>query len=530
MDRLEEIKLDESGLRPDIANRIGSIASSIRSRGIGSYNRWESPSVSAAPSLRHEDPVDETETHEPQLVQLNLKSTLMGVRVRDDDEELFFSRQSSMSSMISIGSVPFKWELEPCRALERPKAKIDIPWSPSTIPSESKGHSGFSNSQPFSTFNNESSVPSARSVRNPSGMLYPYPNSGSSCQLNAAHFTLDDHLFTENLAGNSGVENVEKIFKRLVGQSRLQQGRSKVAKSSDSIDARSDFITGGDILSDSPVSTLDCPQSPTTSERSFRGKSKRKSLRRRSEDANLLAAARVGPVDPSTPRPRSELAQYLMTINALTEAAMDDDDLEGPSEVAWLEPDDSPHDPDPAEACTPARGKKKASHERWSSNSSSWNLSLVPKPLRSVSTMVHRRALLNATVPGRSTVRRSKVDLVMHPISLTASYDGGTLRSRNVKKTTRSELNSGRSWWPDIGSGRRSSVWGCSGRLQMDVAAEPDLHEPDMEQANGVKSRHPQVLHARFIRRLISYLEYCSYLAKFFAKFVRLNLYFVAHL
>lgn len=36
-------------------------------------------------------------------------------------------------------------------------------------------------------------------------------------------------------------------------------------------------------------------------------------------------------------------------------------------------------------------------------------------------------------------------------------------------------------------------MWACSGRLQMEVAAEPDLHEPDMEQANDDISRHQQV-------------------------------------
>jgi hypothetical protein len=189
-----------------------------------------------------------------------------------------------------------------------------------------------------------------------------------------------------------------------------------------------------------------------------------------------------------------------MSITAVTEDAVDDDDLEGPSEVAWLEPDENPYHPDlpVVEGYTSAHGKKKPTHERWSSNSSSWNLSLVQKPLRTVSTIV-RRQHQHATVPGRSSSKRGslrgKADSIM-PISLTTSYDGGTLRSRTMRKGTRSELNSGRSWWPELGSGRRSFVFACSGRLQMDVAAEPDLHEPDMEQANNVKNRWQQV-HAR---------------------------------
>lgn len=500
MDRSEETKLAESGLRPEIASRIGDTAKSVRSRGVGSYSGWEWQPETPAPSQRPHDrkPVDDSsEPHEPQAVQLNLKSTLMGVQMLDDDDELFFSRQSSMSSMLSAGAVPFKWESEPGkpRQPEQRKSKIDIPSSPLTLPpASSRGSSGVLYSQPLSALNcGNSQQPSARSTRMPSGMLYPCPNPGSrnnSCQLNAVHFTLDNKLLTKDLAINNGGDNVEKIFKRLVGQSRLQQCSTNDANAS-----RSEFITGGDDLSDSPVSTLDCPQSPTSSERSFRGKSKRKSLRSRSED-EILAAAQVNPIDPTTPRPKSQLAQYLLSISALTENAMDDDDLEGPSEIAWLEPDDSPYDPDHpgVEGYASAHRKNKPSHERWSSNSSSWNLNLVPKPLRTVTTIVNRRHHFNATVPGRKSTRRGKVDSIM-PLSLTASYDGGTIRSRTVRKTARSELNSGRSWWPDLGSGRKSSVWACSGRLHMEVAAEPDLHEPDMEQANNVKPRHQQVLY-----------------------------------
>jgi hypothetical protein len=499
MDQVKEIKQDEGGKRPGF--RFGDISKSVRSRGVGSYGRWEPKPDKPAPPQRHDDSADESEPHEPKVVQLNLKSSLMGVHILDDDEELFFSRQSSMSSMLSEkyrsgAARPFKWESEPSRPVQQPKAKSDVPSSPLMLP---PSKSGLRFSQPSSGFNN--GTPQA-SARIPSGLLYPCPNPGSrpnSCQLNAALFTFDNNVLTpEHEASTSGASDItERIFKKLVGQSRLHESSSKGGK----LDARSDFInTGGDDLSVSPVSTLDVPQSPTSSERSFRGKSKRKSLRRRSEDANSHVAAQVSPVDPATPRPKSQLAQYLMSITAVTEDAVDDDDLEGPSEVAWLEPDENPYHPDlpVVEGYTSAHGKKKPTHERWSSNSSSWNLSLVQKPLRTVSTIV-RRQHQHATVPGRSSSKRGslrgKADSIM-PISLTTSYDGGTLRSRTMRKGTRSELNSGRSWWPELGSGRRSFVFACSGRLQMDVAAEPDLHEPDMEQANNVKNRWQQV-HAR---------------------------------
>ncbi|KAG0631149.1 hypothetical protein M758_1G231200 [Ceratodon purpureus] len=503
MEQLKEMMQIEEEKRPGF--RYGNVSNSVRSRGMGSYSRWEPQPEKPSLSERHVDSADESEPHEPKVVQLNLKSSLMGVHISDDDEGLFFSRQSSMSSMLSekFRSRPFKWESEPGRHVEQRKSKIDIPSSPLMPPKSSRGDSGLLFTQPLSALNN--GKPQA-SVRTPSGLLYPCPNPGSrpnSCQLNAAHFTFDSNLLTpEHEASASGTNDfTERIFKKLVGQSRLRESSSKEDDLSGNLDAHSDFITiGGDDLSVSPVSTLDVPQSPTSSERSLRGISKRKSLRRRSDDANSIVAAQVGPVDPTTPRPKSQLAQYLMSITALTEDAIDDDDLEGPSEVAWLEPDDNPYHPDlpVVEGYTSVHGKKKPTHERWSSNSSSWNLSLVQKPLRTVSTIV-RRQHHHATVPGRYSKkgnRRGKVDAIM-PASLTMSYDGGTIRSRAVRKGTRSELNSGRSWWPEIGSGRKSSVFACSGRLQMEVSAEPDLHEPDMEQANNMKNRRQEDARAK---------------------------------
>ena len=505
MDLVMEKKQDQEVKRPGL--KFGDISKSVRSRGVGSYGRWESHLNKPTPSQRHDDSGDEGEPHEPKVVQLNLKSSLMGVHILDDDEERFFSRQSSMSSMLSekfrsSGAIPFKWEAERDKPTDKQrKAKIDFPSSPLMLPLGSRGNSGLLFSRPLSTFNGGNPHPSGRI---PSGFLYPCPNPGSrpnSCQLNAALFTLDNNLLTpEHEASTSGNTDItHRIFQKLVGQSRLLECSSKRAGSSGNLDVHSDFHTGGDDLSVSPVSTLDVPQSPTSSERSLRGLSKRKSLRHRSEEANFLYAAQADPIDPSTPRP-NHLAQYLKSITSLTEDAIDDDDLEGPSEVAWLEPDDNPYHPDlpVVEGYMSAHGKKKPTHERWSSNSSSWNLSLVQKPLRTVSTIV-RRQHQHATVPGRSStkkgIRLGKVDGVL-PIDLTMSYDGGTIRSRTVRKGTRSELNSARSWWPDLGSGRKSSVFACSGRLQMEVAAEPNLHEPDMVQANNVENRQQQV-HAR---------------------------------
>lgn len=457
---------------------------------------------------------DESEpVHEPEVVQLNLKSCLMGVRVMDDNEEQFFSRQSSMSSMISEryrpseSPTPLKWNSVLGKGIDPPKAKIDIPSSPVSIPpSGSRGHSGVRMTPPldFSRYSQSNETmfrTNAGGSRVPSGVLYPCPNPGSrpnSCQLNAVHFTMDSNLFASDVGGtHEGNDFSERVFQKLVRRSRLRQCNSGVGNLSDNLTTRSDRCnTPENEPGNSPVSTLDCPQSPTFSERSFRSKSNKKSLRGRSDDANAIVASQAGPADPTTSRPKSQLPQYLMSINsALNGDASDDDDFDGPSEAAWMEPEDNSYltDLPVVEGYTSSRRKNKPTHERWSSSSSSWSLSLVPKPLRTVSTMVNRRHHINATVPGSSAkkvFRRGKRAVM--PISLTTSFDGGSIHSRAVTRGPQSELNSGRSWWPELGSGRKSIWVPSSGPLQMDIAAEPDLHEPDMELTNNMPHRQDQ--------------------------------------
>lgn len=428
--------------------------------------------------------------HEPNPVQPNQKSSPVGVQITEEDKKFFFSRTSAMSALIAEnfrssrrGSpAPFKWEEDPSKRIEQqPKS---IPLMP---PPGDGNHSGLLQLQPDSTTTDDDQPqPSGHTVlqinaegsRLPSGLLYPCFNEGgnpNSCLLNAAHFTFDTTILTPDLADAGGGNNLtERIFKKLMGQSKIHRSNSKSGS------------PAGD-ESKSPNSTLDCPTSPASSERSFRGKSKNKSLRCRSEVANTVVAA--------NPRPKSQLAQYLRSMTAMSEDhAVDDDDLEGPSEAAWLDPD-SPYHPNRQEAdrcpSTPRNSKKKAMLESWSSNGSSWNLSLVQNPIKTVSTIVRRRHQEHGATPGRSIRKGSRFgkDTVTH-ISLTGSYDGSSTRSR---KGNGSDVSSGRSWWSEIGSGRKSSsMWACSGRLQTEAAAEPDLRESDMEQTNTEKNRAVQ--------------------------------------
>lgn len=513
MDQLNKMKQCEVE-----ASSIGGLPEKVReSHDVGSC-RWESPpGKQPTPSQRRDEGSNcESDPHSLKVVQLNRKS---GAQIADEEEELFLRKESSMSSMFFekmrtiSGALPSPGK----RSVEQPKSNVCSPGnrkhsglmhtpSPSKrieqsnagilqetpgslMSSPSSGnHSGLLLHSDLTATGSDHPQPSGRTLspvnaggcsRLPSGDLYPCVNLGgspNSCLLNAAHFTFDNS--TPDVAGGNN-NLTDRLFKKLMGQSRLNRSNSKSASGE----------------SKSPVSTLDCPKSPTTSQRSIHGKSKRKSLRSRVEDANTVAAA--------NPRPKSQLAQYLRSITTSAgDLATDDDNLEGPSEVAWLDPDSPYHSdrPDRSYASTPGWNPKKK-FENWSSNSSTWNLSLVQNPLRTVSTIVSRRHHQHANTPRRSVWKASRFgeprrDAITR-ISLTGSYDGSySARSRaTLRKGNASEWSSGRSWWSEIGSGRRStSIWTCSGRLQMEVSAEPDLHEPDMATAanNAVKNRVQQ--------------------------------------
>lgn len=448
-------------------------------------SRWESQPgrPKSRLSIRHDqDSGDEAEVHEPRVVALNLKASLMGVHILDDDEELFFSRQSSMSSMISdkfreAGTVPFKWEAEPGKPIDQPKQKIDAPQVPLMPPPGSRSHSGVLYPQPLG----------ANFGRPQSGMLFPH--GGPTTQSDASHPAAGRPLSGVSDASTSGpgVNLTEKtLFRKLVWQSKANDKGGGDSGTRSLRDSQSDLEVRED-ESDSPVSTLDLrhsnPVSPSSSERSFRHKWTRKSLRGRNEDA--VAAQVAGPANPTAPRPKSQLAQYLMSLSAMSDSATDDEDviLEGPSEVAWHQPEELQYHPElPVVEGYRSYGKR-PTHERWTANSSSWNLSLVQKPLKTVSTIVNRSKHHHTTAPAVTSRKSKRGKDGILPISLRASYDGGL---RDIQRGMKPEKNSGRSRWPDYGTSGRNNYFLGSGRLQIDVAEEPDLEEPDMEQASNV--------------------------------------------
>lgn len=439
--------------------------------------------------------------HDSRIISLIFKSSPMGIYRS--------KRQPSMSSKMpaivpsSGDTAPPKWDSKPNRRTQPPKPKIDIPSVASAIlhsQSENDSWHLFTSHIHFSSGhqqrNDATFPPSTGGVSVANGLTHLSVNSGSRakiCQLDPLLF----NMYCNPLASDPGYSNRgnELIEKNSARRSRLHRCSSSSGNFSGNLysqDQRFDIL--GNDLNRSPVSTLDCLQSPA-SDVSGRGNLKGKSLRCRSDDVSSDTAAYVAPIDSNNSQPRTSLAQYLLSVNsALNGDTADDDDFHGPSDAAWTEIEEDVYHSDLPirEGCASGRVKKeKSSYDCWSSGSSSWSLSLVPKPLRNVSTMVSKKHILPTTSPGPSTkkgVRRGK-DAVM-PISLATCCNGGSARSRSEVEGTRS----GRSWWPELESGRKSVWVPSSGQLQMDVEAEPDLLEPDMEQANGAASRLNEVL------------------------------------
>ncbi len=531
--------------------------------------------IEVADSSHEEAEEEEEEAHEPRVVQLNLKASLMGVHIVDD-EETFFSRQSSLSSMTtekfrSAGKVPFKWEAEPGKPIEPPAPSDKDPIGFLLPPPGSRAQSGVlqfphqlhgtggrppsgmllyppqaggASTRPQISGNMLQHNPTQRDAH--SGMLVPHPpattpgsRGNSGMIMNAAFFSIGGAGATGGLAAGtdglppstSGLNLTEKIFKKLVGQSRLSQAaREYKNEDFDRSHSRREFnLHDVDVDSDSRVSTLDlpdsCPASPSSSERSF-GAARPAAVTRlpnmkqhpktgaASENttrAGLQSAATDHPPWPdehadsvAITAPKSTLAHYLVAITAMADETDDDDiALHGPSDVAWHQAESEqlqyihPELPVVEGYMRQTRTSRKSKnnvaptdHERWISNSSSWNLSLVQKPLKTVSTMVSA----NRNKQNHHTIHHTL------PASLSSRISKSSkAQSHEAPATSLGRYISGRGMKSEPGSGRRTRTWSSetesgrntrvlvlgSGHLHLVGCSDVESHllEPDQKEA-----------------------------------------------
>jgi hypothetical protein len=377
-------------------------------------------------------------------------------------------------------------------------------------------------------------------------MLVPHPpattpgsRGNSGMIMNAAFFSIGGAGATEGLAAGtdalppstSGLNLTEKIFKKLVGQSRLSQAAREYRNEDvDRLHSRREFnLHDMDVDSDSRVSTLDlpdsCPASPSSSERSF-GAARPAAVTRLpmmkqhpKTDAASENTTRAGLQSAATDRPpwsdenadsvavtppKSTLAHYLVAITAMADETDDDDiALHGPSDVAWHQAESEqlqyihPELPVVEGYMRQTRTSRKSKnnvaptdHERWTSNSSSWNISLVQKPLKTVSTMVSA----NRNKQNHNTIHHTL------PASLSSRISKSSkAQSHEAPATSLGRCISGRGMKSEPGSGRRTRTWSSeiesgsntrvlvlgSGHLHLVGCSDVESHllEPDQKEA-----------------------------------------------
>ncbi|XP_024364674.1 uncharacterized protein [Physcomitrium patens] len=353
-------------------------------------------------------------------MKLNLRASLMGVHILDDETEMFFSRQVSNASTHNFqagGAVPFMWEVEPGRPAEAVTRDPSI--RPLTPPPGSRPVSGIL-------------YPGQFGNKPSSGLLYHGQQSAKtgSRPSSTAHYSGQIDLGPDSQFGGGGMHFSEKLFKKLVRQSRAAPytnstspyggfGRSTSKKRGESSTEALDRHFGvyspdmryEDHDSVSPTSTLDHHESEASpSSQSERLYPSRNPKLTRYVD-NSTPKARTSSQDTSSipvGRPSSQLAQCLMSLTAMADDTTDDDDIifEQPSTTAPLwqpvvqvsepqvdwpivqyqGPPTKPSHRHPKSSTTSPKSGRTI--ERWSSNSSSWNLSLVSKPKATVTKVV----------------------------------------------------------------------------------------------------------------------------------------------
>ena len=458
---------------------------------------------------------DKVEAHEPRLVQLNFKASLMGVRIYGDKDH-FFTKQSSMSSNRLSGKFRSGVSSIPCCSGGRPSVDLleknnrEI----AIVASSKRAQKGAPEGESKEHFDRRSATSPER-FKAVSGVLYPSPqvgNNTNSSILNAVHFTFD-----ASTDGYGGV--TEKIYQQLLEQSRLQKcndgGKLEVihqTQRSSSVTAKTDRYSDAvstpnprlscysDALS-TPNPRVSCSSSLTFSERLFGYEFSRDSPQRPSRpDAKIASSTNLEPnlshrnnlqMGQNSRRSIPAIADYDDT---------DDDDIileediifEVPSGISLHCSHDQRHYAELVKVEPKPRPTKR---ERWSSSKQSFNLELERQSMKTLSINVNRNRQHQSAEPGRSVNARAKLDVSHRDIScmssLHSSFNGG---SRRLKGGAISSFRSDRSGWLEFESEMNDFVLD-SGRLKIDMRYEPDLCDkpdllvPDMEEvAKGVNN------------------------------------------
>ncbi|XP_024357170.1 uncharacterized protein [Physcomitrium patens] len=437
---------------------------------------------------------DEVKAHEPKLVQLNLKPSLMGVHVCDEEDQ-FFSRQSSMTSVISdkfrsgIACISCGSEGQQGLLVDTHGRKRGTSVMATSISSNAgKGDKGgIPLAENDIHLNENGTVPYLEKSNVASSMFYPSPRlrSGVNSSIpNSPHSTF----------GTSGTDHTtDKKFKHRLGKSRLQKSSDTGVEttqnnSQDNGKIQSNNGSAAKMNRRSSMSAADpkviCPAAPTFSERLFGYEFSRDRSQRLYQPDTKCTSTQIGANEwqHSLHPGRCSISIHAMSDYDDT----DEDDIIIEDDVIFQIPNDLALHCSQEHHADPATGgaKRKPSVERWSSNRKSFNLDLEQIPANTLSINVNGSRHHRSTEPGKSVKSRAKLDVSQRDISLSSlnsSVDGG---SRRLKIGALDSFASERRRWLDFESELNDFVLN-SGRLKMDITHEPDLDEPDLEQVKN---------------------------------------------
>lgn len=407
--------VDDSMIRESITTSQRAPASEI----VGHTTASDVGSNSDA-SSSDSDAADSGRGLSARMMNLNLRASLMGVHILDDETEMFFSRQVSNASSNTLnyssnpavptyrsgGAIPFKWELEPGIPREgvnswASEPRVQVPLTP---------------------------PPGSRPV---SGILYPYPSHFGSGPVSGTLFSGQFSIGPGSSAGAlySGQldlgpdivphhENLtEKLFKKLVGQSRatVTTTPTAVTPTAESAGHVSMFTSRSRRLDKSSTETLDRQFGHYNSDFCYESVSPTSTLDHQDVDSESSVSSVSEGLYPSRHRTltaflngesnsplavRRRPSPCLLALTAVAtvgEISTDEDDIifEQPNTAAPLLLEQAPISPHlhndwpivPYSTTTtstrPGHRHPKSTNsdptrtfERWSSSSSSWNLSL----------------------------------------------------------------------------------------------------------------------------------------------------------
>ncbi|XP_024361695.1 uncharacterized protein [Physcomitrium patens] len=433
---------------------------------------------------------NEEKAYESMQFQLDFKASLMGVHIYDEEGE-FFSRQSSMSSLISekirsgMACISCGSEGQQGHLIDPRGNKRGVTIVATSIMS----HAGVreQSGKPLGDNGSRRDVKGTASrpekSKAASGTIYPSPQIGSDTNSSILN---PKHLNTADARATGKRRPGDRTLGQLLGKSSFDGGVEAAqicsryhqrTQSSADIAAKNDKCSPGSWVD----SRASCPAALTFSERLFgyefsRNLSKRLNL----PTEQCAPSTQVGA---NEWQDSSHLGRCSISVHGMSDYDdTDEDDIiieddtifQISNKLALPCSRERQH----GEIAT-SEAKPRPSVERWSSNRKSYNLDLKQLPVKILSIDINGSRYHRSADPGCSSFR-AKVDVSERDIPQSSLTCGGDVEPRRAKIAGDDPLTSD-SRWLEFESEMNDFVLN-SGRLKSDKTHEPDLEKPALEQ------------------------------------------------